>query len=155
MLRPVRLSCSITSHQSPQEIAAIFLDLSKWSLFSGYGPLPGIKSASYTMQTPEIVGSIIAAVCTDNSTHSEEVIEWDLPHSFRLKLSNFSPPLSFFATHFDEWTHFELKGDETIVTRTMHLFPRHIFAYPLLWFVRPLMRKAIIRSHEAITGADL
>lgn len=150
MTRPVHLTCTVTTDHTPDEIAEIFLDLDNWSLFTGFGILPGIKSASYDLQTREIVGSVIAVICTDNSKHTEEIVDWNLPHSFQLKLANFTRPLSFFATHFDEWTRFEIKDGKTYVTRTMDLHPRFILARPLLWLIRPLMRKAIIRSHEAL-----
>lgn len=157
MLPPVHLICTVPTPLSPDEIAEVFLDLANWPLFTGYAILPGIKSASYNPKTPEIVASIIAVTCTDNSTHTEEIVDWNLPHSFQLKLANFTRPLSYFATHFDEWTHFEVKdgttAPTTYVTRTMDLHPRSILAYPLLWLIRPLMRKAIIRSHEALNKA--
>jgi len=150
MPRPVHLSCTVSTHHTPHDIAAIFLDLNNWPLFTGYGILPGIKSASFNTQTPEIVGSVIAVICTDNSTHTEEIVNWNIPHSYQLKLANFSRPLSFFATHFDEKIHFETEDSTTLITRTMDLHPRSFIAYPLLWLIRPLMHKAIIRSHEAI-----
>jgi hypothetical protein len=155
MLRPVCLSCIVTVRSTPQEIGDVILDLSRWADFTGYGPLPGIKEAIYERKTPEIVGTVVAVTNTDRSKHAEVVLAWDLPDRIVLRLERFSRPLSFFATHFIEHFDFEVVHHEgappmTKITRRFELFPRSWLGYPLLWLVRPLMRKAIDRSNSSI-----
>jgi hypothetical protein len=150
MPRPLQITCTLTTPLSPQEIADIILDTTKWPLFTGYGILPGIRSAEYIVKTPEILGSRIAVINTDNSTHIEEIIKWDMPNTFQMRLANFSRPLSFMATQFVETFEFRVESNQTHITRSMALYPRFLLTRPILWLIRPLLRKALIRSHDTI-----
>ena len=73
--------------------------------------LPGIKAAEFEARTPEVVGTRIRVTNTDGSSHVEEIVEWEPDRRLRLRMGEFSPPLSRLATGFDETWEFERTGE--------------------------------------------
>lgn len=139
---PLTFTLTATLPQSPDDIAAGILDLDNWPQFKGWGPIPGIRSASFDHRTDAVVGTRIAVICTDGSTHVEEITEWNPPHRLALRLCEFSRPLSLIAREFHESWSFE--GDApTRVTRELKLTPRSAFSKPVLFIIRPLLKQAI------------
>src|SRR5262245_47949577 len=108
---PVTFVCRETLYEPPEAIAAQILDLSQWPRFTGYGPLPGIRSAEFAVRTPDVVGTRIRVVSTDGSTHVEEIVEWRPQERVVQRMSGFSPPLSKLATEFVETWEFEPVAD--------------------------------------------
>lgn len=144
-LRPIQFSCQDTLSLLPGEIAERILDLANWTDFRGYGPLPGIKAAEFEVRTPNIVGSRIHVTNTDGSRHVEEIVEWQPDHRLRLRMQEFSPPLSRLATGLEEAWEFERLDDSTRVTRSFQLHPKSAVARPFLWLVSFLLKRAIAR----------
>jgi hypothetical protein len=89
--------------------------------FTGFGLIPGIKTAEFEVRTPGIVGSRIRVTNTDGSSQVEEIVEWQPDHRLRLRMQDFSAPLSRLATVFDETWEFRRIGDATKVTRSFEL----------------------------------
>ena len=152
-MNPIRFSCEATLAVPPEPIAQRILDLSRWSDFQGYGGLPGIRSAEFERRTPEIVGSRIRMTNTDGSTHAEEIVEWEPRRRLRLRMSDFSPPLSKLATSFDETWEFTATASETQVVRSFVLHPRFGWTRPLLGLISILLKLAIARHLRAIQAA--
>jgi hypothetical protein len=144
-LRPITFSCETRLGISPEEIAQRILNLDRWPEFRGYGPLPGINTATFEATTPEVIGTVIRVSNTDGSSHTEEVVEWDTSRRLRLRMGDFSPPLSRLATEFDETWQFERIGAFTRVVRSFTLHPRTVASRPLLWLISLLLRRAIDR----------
>jgi hypothetical protein len=142
---PIRFSCEDTLGSTPEEIARQILDLDLWPGFEGYGPLPGIRAAEFESRTPEVVGTRIRVTDTDGSSHLEEVVEWEPGRRVRLRMGEFSPPLSRLATGFDETFEFEQVGEQTRVVRRFELHPKSKATRPLLWLISLLLRKAVAR----------
>ncbi|MEO1279448.1 MAG: SRPBCC family protein [Planctomycetota bacterium] len=46
MPRPVRLAMTRVIDRTPEQIGAILCDLDRWEIFPGWGPMPGIASAT-------------------------------------------------------------------------------------------------------------
>lgn len=149
-MKPVTFSCTDTLPQSPEAIADQILDVDRWKDFRGYGPLPGIRSATFMLRTPQVVGSRIRVVNTDGSTHTEEIVEWNPATRLRLDMADFSPPLSRLATHFEEVWTFERRTEGTRVVRSFTLHPRSATARPVLWLISLLLRRAIARNLSEI-----
>ena len=144
-MKPIRFVCQETLPLTPNDIAQQILDLARWPEFQGYGPIPGIRAAEFETQTPGIVGTRIRVTNTDGSSHVEEVVEWEPGSRLRLRMHEFTAPLSGLAKEFVETWEFQKTGNETHVTRSFELHPRSIVAWPLLWVISFLLRRAITR----------
>jgi hypothetical protein len=101
-MRPITLSCEETLNVAPQELADQILDLARWPEFTGFGVLPGVKSAEFERRTPEVVGTRVRVTTTDGSSHVEEIVEWQPDRRWTLHLKEFSAPLGRWATRFEE-----------------------------------------------------
>lgn len=139
----VQFLCKAALPQSPQEIAKEILDLSNWVNFKGYGPLPGIASAKFEVQTPEIVGTRIRVHNTDGSQHIEEIVEWNPESTLALRMQEFSPPLSKLATHIDETWEFETLENGTHVKRRFQMHARNAVTIPILWLMSMFLERAV------------
>ncbi len=144
-MRPIKFVCTDTLGLLPADIARRILDLANWRNFTGYGALPGIKTAEYEVRAPGVVGSRIRVTNTDESSHVEEIVDWQPEHFLRLKMNEFSPPLSHLATEFVESWAFQRIDNGTTVTRSFELHPKSGFARPVLWLISRLLRRAIVR----------
>jgi hypothetical protein len=144
-MSPIRFSCTETLGLLPADIAGRILDLANWTDFKGFAVLPGIKAAEYEARTPGAVGSRIRVTNTDGSSHVEEIVEWQPDHRLRLRMKDFSPPLSGLATGFDESWEFRRIGNATQVTRSFELHAKSAFARPFLWLMSLLLKRAIAR----------
>lgn len=143
-MKPITFSCEETLGQTPEQIAGQILDLAKWPEFTGYGVLPGIKSAEFEVRTPGIVGTRIRVTNTDGSSHVEEIVEWE-PSRLRLEMKDFSPPISRLADRFVETWQFKRIDDSTNVTRSFELHSKSLLTRPLLWLISILLKRAIAR----------
>ena len=144
-MKPITFACNESLALAPEDIAQHILDLTKWPDFHGYGPLPGIKAAEFEIKTPDIVGSRIRVTNLDGSSHVEEVVEWQPTRRIRLHMKEFSLPLSRLATWFVETWGFERVGNETKVTRSFEMNAKSILAWPVLWVISFLLKRAIAR----------
>jgi hypothetical protein len=144
-MNPIPFSCKATLLLAPEDIARQILDLTKWPDFHGYGPIPGIKVAEFEVQTPGIVGSRIRVTNLDGSSHVEEIVEWQPDHRIRLEIKGFSPPLSRLATRFEETWEFKRTGNETHVTRSLHLYAKSFLARLPLRVISFFLKRAISR----------
>ena len=102
MTNPISFKCCETIPLPPEAIAEQILDLSNWTGFTGYGPLPGIEKAEFEARTDDVVGTRIRVQNRDGSSHVEEILEWDPSCSIVMQLSEFSPPLSPLVYRFEE-----------------------------------------------------
>ena len=152
-MKPIVFTCRETLACPPEQIAGLILDLSLWPEFQGYGVLPGIKAAEFERQTPEIVGTRIRVANTDGSTHVEEIVEWEPQRRLRLRMGDFSPPLSRLATHFDETWEFSPSESQTGVIRSFELHPKSSLTRPALWSISVLLKRAIARHLRQMKGA--
>lgn len=144
-MKPVSFACRETLPLTPNVIAEQVLDLTRWPEFQGYGPIPGIKAAEFEIQTPGIVGTRIQVTNTDGSNHVEEIVEWEPDSRLRLRMHEFSVPVSRLATEFMETWEFQQTGNETQIIRSFELHPKSIVAWPLLWVISFLLRRAVAR----------
>ena len=154
-MRTITFSCEETLGMPPEEIARQILDLARWPSFEGYGVLPGIKEARYEVKSPEIVGSRIRVMDTNGSSHLEEIVEWEPDRRLRLRMEEFSPPLSRLASGFDETWQFEPLGEGTRVIRSFELHPKSCVTRPLLLLISSLLKRAIAQHLRQMRDASL
>ena len=151
-MKPITFACEDTLPLAPEDIAHQILDLSKWPDFHGYGPIPGIKTAVFDLQTPSIVGTRIRVTNLDGSSHVEEIVEWQPDRRVRLEFKEFSPPLSRLARIFEEIWDFERVDGKTRVTRTFRLHAKSMLARCVLWMISFLLKRAIARHLRDMKG---
>jgi hypothetical protein len=152
-MKPIRFSLTETlGLLLPADVAGLILDTSNWSDFRGFGVLPGIRAAEYEVRTPEVVGSRIRVTNTDGSSHVEEIVEWQPDHRLRLRMTDFTPPLSRLAAGFDESWEFKRIDGATQATRCFELHPKSAAARPLLWLISLLLRRAVARHMRQLRG---
>lgn len=144
-MKPIIFRCQETLPLAPGEIAQQILDLPKWTEFSGFGPLPGIKAATFETQTQAVVGTRIKVTNTDGSSHVEEIVAWDPERLVQLEFTDFSPPVSRLASKFEEVWQFERVGNSTRVVRLFRLYPKSTLARLVLWLISFLLKQAITR----------
>jgi len=153
-MKPITFSCTETLPLAPEEIAGQILDLANWPGFTGYGPLPGIKAASFEARTPAVLGTRIKVTNTDGSSHVEEIVEWEPDRRLRLDMKDFSQPLSRLATGLVETWEFERLGDGTRVTRSFEMHPKSLLARPALWLISFLLKRAVARHLRQMRGEE-
>ena len=144
-MTPITFSCEQALPLAPEDIARQILDMTKWPDFHGYGPIPGIKVAEFDVQTPGIVGSRIRVTNRDGSSHIEEIVEWQPDHRLRLHMKEFSPPLSRFATGFEETWEFKPADNRTHVTRSFRLHAKSVLRRLFLRVIAFFLKRAIVR----------
>jgi Polyketide cyclase / dehydrase and lipid transport len=144
-MRPITFTCDERLGTPPEEIAGQILDLTRWPEFRGYGVLPGIEAAEFEARTPEVVGTRIRVTNTDGSSHVEQIIAWEPERRLRLRMGEFSPPLSRLATGFIETWEFERGGEGTRVVRSFELHPKSVATRPVLWLISILLKRAVTR----------
>ena len=152
-MRPIQFVCEATVSQSPLDIAEQMLDLRRWPEFTGYGPLPGIRSAVFEERTPDVRGTRIRVTSADGSQHIETISEWNLPSRIQLEFSDFHPPLARLATRFVEIWEFTEGPDGTRVRRRFELYPRSAWTRFPLWLISRLLRGATQRHLQLIQAA--
>lgn len=144
-VRSIRFACRALIALTPDEIVEEILDLDNWPAFQGYGPLPGIRSAEFEVQTPHLVGTRIRVTNLDGSTHVEEIVEWQPDRLLRLRMHEFSLPVSRLATEFMETWEFQPDGGETRVVRHFELHAKSLVAWPILWLISSPLKRAVAR----------
>lgn len=153
-MSPITFSCTDTLPLAPDEIARQILDLANWTGFTGYGPMPGIKAASFEVRTPNVIGTRIKVTNTDGSSHLEEIVEWEPDRRLRLDMKDFSPPLSRLASGFVETWEFVRLGDGTRVTRSFEMHPKSVLTRPVLWLISFLLKRAVARHLSQMRSAS-
>ncbi len=151
-MKPIKFSCTAMLPLAPEDIARQILDLGNWTDFKGYGILPGIKAAEFEVRTPGVVGSRIRVTNTDGSCHLEEIVEWQPQHRLRLRMRDFSAPLSRLATGFEESWEFDRLDGATRVTRSFELHAKSALTRPFLWLISFCLKRAIARHLQEMRG---
>ena len=148
-MKPITFACRKTLSLASEAIASQILDLAKWPDFRGYGPIPGIKSAEFQSRTANVVGSRIRVTNLDGSAHIEEIVVWQPDNRLQLLMNDFSLPLSRLATSFVETWDFQRINDKTMVLRSFEMNARSRAAWPILWLISFVLKRAIDRRlHE-------
>ena len=154
-MKPITFTCEETLLLAPEEVARQILELTKWSDFRGYWPIPGIKVAEFDVQTPCITGTRIRVTNLDGSSHVEEIVEWQPDHRIRLEMKEFSAPLSRWATRFEETWEFKRTQKGTRVTRSLQLQARSFLARLPLRVISFLLKRAIARHLREMKTSEV
>ncbi len=153
MASPIHVELTRDLNHTRDEIADGILTPAAWSSFKGAGPIPGIKSASFSKRTPEVVGTVIDVENQDGSRHRETIVTWT-PGEIGLRMDGFSGPLAALASHFDERMRFTPLGEGRVrVVRSFDLHPRSMFGTVALKMIGPLLLRAAAAHFDEIEAA--
>ena len=124
--------------------------------FEGYGPLPGIESATWreaAEQAPRL-GAVRDVLSRDGTRHVEEIVEFEVEARIADRIHGFRGPPSLFLKQMRDAWQFEAVSRGTRVVRTMHIELRSAWWLPIGLLLRFLMRRAFRRHHRRL-GAVL
>ena len=139
----VTFTIEVYYYKEPRYIFDSFLQIEKWNDFKGFGMIPGIKNANFIIKTDSIKGTIIQVENSDGSSHKEEILEFEKDTYLKIKMFDFSEPLSYFATYFiEEWALKKME-DGYKLERSMTLLSRGIFSYFILKLISNNLKNAI------------
>lgn len=150
---------TVSRYSAPVAAAfAYVIDLSKWSSFTGYGPMPGIVEASLPAGEPVKLGARIRVRNTDGSVHHEVVQAFEPPapgsararYAVRMELV---PPAALLMRQIDEEVLFETDGTGTRITRRFETVPRSILTAPIVWLITHLLLRPAVDRHNANVAA--
>jgi hypothetical protein len=122
--------------------------------FTGFGPIPGIREASYVTPGEPRLGSLRRIVKTDGTEHSEEITVFEPPARHTSRIRGLGPPFSWLVREGeDDWVFTPERGG-TRVDRTFVFTLTSPLAAPVAQLVlHTLMRAAIRRDLANIQRA--
>lgn len=134
----------------PEQIMDEIFDITNWSGFTGWGPIPGIREAKMLERHDARVGTKFVVTNTDGSTHGETVIEYVPDRRLVMRIDDFSTPLDKFAECFLETWEFERRDHHTHIERKFDLHPKGPIANVILRLVGFGLRKAVQEHTQAL-----
>ena len=139
----ISFTVEVKYFQEPQYIFDSFLQIEKWNDFKGFGIIPGIKTANFIIKTDSIKGTIIWVKNSDGSSHKEEILAFEKDTYLKIKMYDFSKPLSYFASFFiEEWALKKIE-DGCKVERSMTLHSKGMISKFILKVISRSLKKAI------------
>ena len=139
----ISFTVEVKYFQEPQYIFDSFLQIEKWNDFKGFGIIPGIKTANFIIKTDSIKGTIIWVKNSDGSSHKEEILAFEKDTYLKIKMYDFSRPLSYFASFFiEEWALKKIE-DGYKLERSMTLLSKGMISKFILKVISRSLKKAI------------
>ncbi len=146
----ITFTVEVTYHQEPCYIFDSFMQIEKWSDFKGFGIIPGIKNANYIVKSESIIGSLIQVENSDGSSHKEEIIDYKKDSYLKIKMFDFSKPLSFFSPFFiEEWALRKMEYGFKF-ERSMTLYSKGFFSDLILKLISISLKSAIQKHTEFV-----
>jgi hypothetical protein len=139
---------------TPEETFAFVVTLSNWPTFRGFGPLPGIVSASVPDGTVVGLGARVRVTNTDGSVHHERVTTFDPPRRYAVRME-LGPPASRVLASIDEDVELQAVAGGTRVHRRFVVRPRSWLTSPLAWLVTHAFLRPAVRRHDRAVAAAL
>lgn len=132
---------------TPEQTFAYIIDLTKWSSFPGYGPLPGIVEASVPDGTTLALGARVRVKNTDGSVHHEVVTAFEPGRHYAVRME-LSPPASYLMSAILENVWIEPTQSGTHIRRHFETVPRSFLTAPLVWLLTHLLLKRAVIAHD-------
>ena len=146
----VTFTIEVYYYKEPQYIFDSFMQIEKWNDFKGFGIIPGIKTANFIVKSESIKGSIIQVENSDGSSHKEEILEFEKDTYLKIKMYDFSKPLSYFATFFiEEWV-LKKMDDHYKLVRSMTLHSKGMISNFILKVISNNLKYAIQKHTEYV-----
>ena len=139
--------------RSPAETFAFIVDLSRWPMFRGYGPLPGIVEATLE-QGPWGPGARVRVRNTDGSVHHEVVRTWEPVRRYAIVME-LVPPASHLMAAIEEEVVLRPEDGGTRVLRTFRTVPRGWWTAPMVWLLTRFFLRPAVEAHDRAVAAAL
>lgn len=138
-----------------ERLFAFTNDAENFTSFVGFGPVPGIRRATYETPGEPRLGSRRRILKTDGTAHVEEIVGFDPPLRHVSLITGLSPPFSWLVRSGEDDWKFEESGGGTVVERTFAFELTSILAalaaFPLLYLcMRPAVRRDLRNIAKAI-----
>ncbi len=134
----------------PASAAATFgviTDLSQWSSFRGYGPVPGITKA--TLESPTMgAGARIRVENTDGSVHHEVFVDFVQNKKLHIRME-LRPPASYVMAAIDETLALEEEPGGCRLHRRFEMTPRFWLTWPIAFVLCRIFLKRAAELHNA------
>jgi hypothetical protein len=146
---------TIESHTPlpPAATFAFICELSRWPLFRGYGPLPGIVEASVEGGVVGL-GSRIRVRNTDGSVHHEVVEVFEPPRRYAIRME-LQPPVAYIMASILEEIDLEADGTGTRMRRRFVVTPRSGLSAPVAWLFGGVLLPKAVEAHNAAAAAAM
>ncbi|GDX82525.1 hypothetical protein LBMAG42_43360 [Deltaproteobacteria bacterium] len=148
----IQFSTESNAPGSPEAAFAFICDLTRWPLFTGYGPLPGIVEA--TVEGAVTLGSRIRVRNTDGSVHHEVVERFEPGRRYTIRME-LNPPVSYVMASIEEDVELTAAASGTRIRRTFVLRPRSWFTAPIAWLFGGVLLPRAVARHNARMAAAL
>lgn len=146
----VTFTIEVYYYKEPRYIFDSFMQIEKWNDFKGLGIIPGIKNANFIIKTDSIKGTIICVKNSDGSSHKEEILAFEKDTYLKIKMYDFSKPLSYFASFFiEEWSLKKIE-DGYKLERSMTLHSKGMISKFILKVISLTLKKAIYVHTEYV-----
>lgn len=137
------------------DVFAHIVDLSKWTSFRGWGPLPGIVEASLPDGERMRPGARVRVRNTDGSIHHEVVCAFEPGRRYAVRME-LSPPASVLMDRIEEHVELaETPDGGTRVTRKFVVTPRSLLTAPIVWFIARCVLREAVEAHNRAVGKEL
>lgn len=138
---------------SPERLFSFFTALEYWTLFEGWGPMPGITRATLD-RGPWGVGARVRVENTDGSVHHEVVQRYEPGRAYAVKME-LPPKAQAVLAAVEEELHLEPTPGGTRLTRTFTTTPRAWWTAPLAWLVTHVFLRRAVERHDRNAAGQL
>lgn len=133
-------------------------DADNFVSFVGFGPIPGIRTATYETPGEPRVGSKRRIVETNGAEHLEEIVELQRPSRHNSRITGLAPPFSWLVRYAEDDWRFAPARSGTALERTFTFELTSplaaVIGFPLLHlFMRPAVRRDLHNIEIAIASS--
>jgi ribosome-associated toxin RatA of RatAB toxin-antitoxin module len=148
---------------TPERLFDFTNDAPNFVSFVGFGPIPGIRKATYETVGEPRIGSKRRITKTDGTEHFEELVVFDRPRRHVSRITGLSPPFSWLVRYGEDDWKFMPSNSGTLIERTFAFeLTNPLAALPAFPLLHLFMRFAVIRDlrnveravHGQIASAD-
>ncbi|MEM9073152.1 MAG: SRPBCC family protein [Myxococcota bacterium] len=121
-----------------------------FQLFTGWGPIPGIRDLDWKIGSSAEEGSEARVHNTDGSSHRERVTVATRPHRYEVAIDEFSSAFRFLTEGATETWDLSPTEKGTRIERAFVFRLRSAALLPLGWAIGAMFRKAVQANHAAM-----
>ncbi len=151
MLSPVKITVRehVVLPLEPEAAYDFFITPEAYRLFTGWGPIPGIREVVWESGEAASLGAYGRVHNSDGSTHREHVVRADRGEVYVLKIDQISSAFRHLVRGIEEEARFTAVGSATKLTRTFVFDGRSPIYWPVLRATSQMFRAAVRKNHAA------